>query len=164
MAVKNNWSTGDPVTASQLNDHGSAIIALQAMATNAAQAYVATPETTASTTYTDLTTTTDQVTVTIGSSGMALVFISAQTLNNTGGYGSPVGFAVSGATSIAADDTRCIWFVAPASGWTNPGGAAGAPYLLTGLNVGSTTFKMKYKTTGGGTGTFAYRRIAVIPL
>jgi hypothetical protein len=40
----------------------------------------------------------------------------------------------------------------------------GAPFLLTGLTAGATTFKAKYLRLTGGTVTFSTRNIAVIPL
>ena len=124
-------------------------------------ALVATSESTSSTTYTDLTTTTDQVTVNIGASGIALVFISAE-LQNTGTQGARtfMGFAASGANTIAAADNQAISYQTASGGGTSD---AGAPFLLAGLSPGATTFKAKYRTTAG-TSSWSNRRIAVIPL
>lgn len=132
--------------------------AVTTMVDGATGAAVATAETTSSASYVDLTTTTDTVTVTIGDSGIAIVFIQAQHAN-TGGY-NLTSFAISGATTRAADDTTCIQAAGHASGVQVQVGNA---YVVTGLTAGSTTFKMKYKVISG-TGTFANRRIAVIPL
>lgn len=127
----------------------------------AAAAYVSTSETTTSTSYTDLTTTSDTVTATIGSSGMALVLVSANLQNNTQASRSYMGFAVSGATTQAAADSYSISIGIPAS-VANMGNHSGS-FLVTGLNAGSNTFKAKYRVSAT-TGTFADRRIAVIPL
>lgn len=125
-----------------------------------ATATVATSENTASTTYADLATTTDTVTVTIGANLKALVFISAKLNNDTSAAATFAGFAASGANTIAAADARSL----------NARLSAGAPdiqatwmYLATGLTAGSTTFKMKYRVTAG-TGTISNRSIVVIPL
>lgn len=124
-----------------------------------AAAYVATSESTNSTTYTDLTTTTDQVTVNVGSSGMVIVFLSAH-MTNSASNQAYMGFALSGANTGAASDSYCV------SAQPYPGGqpyTIGVPYLLTGLSPGATTFKAKYRVQGY-TGTFDSRHIAVIPL
>lgn len=126
----------------------------------AAGASVATSETTTSTSYADLTTTTDTVTVTVGASGMVEVFLSCG-LNISSTNACIVGFAVSGANTQAAGDPYLIELVSGVAGGSQA--IFGAPYLLTGLTAGSTTFKMKYRVTGG-TGTFFNRRIAAIPL
>lgn len=123
-----------------------------------AAAYVSTGQTTTSTTYADLTTTTDQVTVDIGSSGMAQVNLYSQ-ISNSGTTGSVVSFAISGATTQAASDTYAIRWDAVA-GYV---GKMGASFVVTGLTPGSTTFKMKYRVFAA-TGTFTDRRISVIPL
>ena len=125
---------------------------------NAASATVSTAETTTSATYTDLTTTSDTVTVTIGASGMAIVMIYA-TIGLTG-YQGFMSYAVSGATTSAASDTKSMNYQCAVS---NIGGSFGATFFETGLAAGSTTFKLKYRTTSSATGTFSNRRIAVIP-
>lgn len=122
-----------------------------------ATAAVATSETTASTSYTDLTTTTDTVTVTIGNSGLALVFL--QTLSSNTGGTNYAGFAISGASTVAASDAYAIIHTGHASGIQTQ---TGSTFVVTGLTAGSTTFKMKYKASAG-TATFANRRISVIP-
>jgi len=120
--------------------------------------FVATQESTVSTTYTDLATTTDQVTVNIGASGLVQVFLFAS-MTNTANY-SFVGFALSGANTDAASDTYAMQLSPPASNTLDQRGTA---FLRPGLSQGATTFKMKYRVAGG-TGNFANRRIAVIPL
>jgi hypothetical protein len=126
------------------------------LSTGAAAAVVATDETTTSTTYAFLATTTDQVTVTIGANGLALVCMSVG-LYNSGSNDSLASVDISGANTIAATDNRAIrQATAAAMGW-------GGIFLLTGLTAGSTTFKLKYRVSGG-TGSFFNRNIAVIPL
>lgn len=126
---------------------------------NAQVAYVATSENTTSASYADLTTTTDQVTVTVGSSGMVLLlFQSWASLNAVGNV--YLSCAISGTNSSAASDATGCTVSIPASGYSATifWGA-----LLPSLASGSTTFKLKYKVSNG-TGSFKDRRITVIPL
>jgi hypothetical protein len=125
-------------------------------------AYVATEETTTSTSYTDLATTTDQVTINVGSSGMALVSLSCVQSTNVVGQAAYMGVALSGSNTVAASDDYALQMYAASSNWQG----AGISFLITNLTTGATTFKAKYRTTGGGgdTGYFFNRRIAVIPL
>jgi hypothetical protein len=154
-----NYQPGDQYSNVAANNVAAAI---NAIVNNLAQAYVATNEgLTNTTTYTDLPTTSDQVTVTIGQSGVAIVFISAQiSVSSTSGMGD-MAFAMSGANTLAAGDQYAIGYQA----WTASATAfLGSPFLLPGLTPGSTTFKLKYRNYASGyTSNFSSRRIAVIP-
>jgi hypothetical protein len=130
------------------------------LALGAGGALVTTSETTASTSYTDLTTVTDTVTATIGSNGLAAVLIHALMQNTVFTAISFLSFALSGANTVAASDTTAIEYQAFAANAFHQGGTA---VLMTGLSPGSTTFKLKYKVSAG-TGSFSNRRISVIPL
>lgn len=163
-----NWAdnVGMIENAAYLNAVGTMGNALKAamsgMVSNTATAVVATQETVSGTSYTDLATTTDSVTVTIGASGIALVIIHASLYNATNGQISYMSFAASGANTIAASDSQSISVQIAASA---PDGAAySGIFPLTGLSSSSTTtFKAKYRATGG-TGKFSNRRITVIPI
>lgn len=148
---------GDIVTANLAN----ASVTADKLGTGAAAAFVATSETTPSNTYADLATVTDTVAVTIGANGVALVSIAAHVaLGTASGESVFVGFAVGGATTIAATDTLAFQY----QPWTAGAfGQYGNTFLVTGLAPGSTTFKMKYRVSSN-TGTFFNRRIAVVPL
>lgn len=123
----------------------------------AATATIATSETTTSATMADLTTPGPAVTLNVGGSGKALVVVSAYSFNS-GANESYVGFAVSGASTVAA---------AIETGSTVNGGATAQNFsytkLLTGLTPGSNTFTAKYAASAG-TATFRTRLITVIPL
>ena len=119
-------------------------------------ATVATSETTTSTSYTDLATSGPAVTVTIGASGKALVMISSYLRNSAYGSAALAGFAVSGASTIAASDTTAL------ISSLDDDFRFGASTLVTGLAAGSTTFTMKYRV-GASTGTFLDRHIVVTP-
>lgn len=123
-------------------------------------AIIATSETTASASYTDLATVGPTATVTIGPSGNALVFIGANMANNTGNDLSYISFAVSGASTVAASDQYAIIYQAYTANALN---VDVAPFLVTGLAAGTNEFTAKYKTSAG-TGTYGNRIINVIPL
>jgi hypothetical protein len=154
--LKSNWVTGDNFAASNENAVAAAI---NVLANGAVTALVATSENTTSTSYADLTTTTDTVTVTVGSSGKVMVLLSGSATNGSGNNSNSIGFALSGANTVAASDAFSVStnHATNANGWYTSG-----MFLLTGLTAGSTVFKMKYKVTAG-TGTFVNRRISVIP-
>lgn len=133
---------------------------------DARSAYVSGDGTTSSTTYADASDTSslDSVTVNIGPSGIAEVFLYARMSNTTTNAFSFVSFVASGANTISAVDEYSLKFQQyTGNAETN----FGAPFLLTGLAPGSTTFKMKYKVASGGNGAgtagFNKRRIAVVP-
>ena len=121
---------------------------------------VAAVETTGSTSYTDLATVTDAVTVTVGPSGCAIVSMISQMSNNTGNAQTFLSYTVSGASTVAASDTNSVNYQSYTGGGTD---RRSFTLLLTGLTAGSNTFKMKYRVSGG-IGTFAARRISVLPL
>lgn len=124
-----------------------------------AAAYVATSESTNSTSYVDLPTTSDTVTVTIGSLGMAIVIVSCQQILSSSPVSAFMGYALSGANTRSASDALAYL----STGNNGFGYEASFVHLETGLAAGSTTFKAKYRVTAG-TQSFQYRRIEVIPL
>jgi hypothetical protein len=120
----------------------------------ASTAYVDAGETTTSTAYTDLATVGPSVTIVTGTS--ALVFIDAELfIVDTGS--AKMSVAVSGASTIGADDNRAL--VNPAVNTI----AAGFMALYVGLTAGSNTFTAKYKTQTAGTVQFGRRRLVVVP-
>lgn len=116
------------------------------------QTSVGTSEGTTSTSYTDLATT--GPTVTLAISGRAWVALYAG-IANSGINASAMGFDISGASTVAALDSRAISVRGVASNWR-----IGGIFLQAGLTSGSTTFKAQYRVTGD-TGTYTDRRIAV---
>lgn len=80
---------------------------------------------------------------------------------STGGY-SKASFAVSGATTIAANDDWCIYLSGTDASNVNRFGIC---RRVTGLTAGSNTFTMKYASgTSGAISTFSRREIVVMPL
>lgn len=123
-------------------------------------AVVATSQTTASTTYTDLATVGPAVTV--NTLTTAWVDLSGNLTNsNTANY-VVMAFAVSGATTIAATDNLSITYFTSSASSQLQGGCG---FLVTGLTPGANTFTCKYRVgAGGGTGTWSNRNIKVTPL
>lgn len=127
-----------------------------------ATAIVTTSESTTSTSYTDLATTTDQVTINVGPSGMILVIISCFAGNSSASQGAYMSFALSGANTVAAADG--YYCGSPQiSGQVCLGQAIGNMFLIPGLSAGATTVKAKYRSSTG-TATYQQRHIAAIPL
>ncbi len=121
-------------------------------------ALVATSETTASTSYTDLATAGPAVTVTTGT--VALVIVSASLANDTAGRFAFMGYAVTGASSLGAGDAIALSYESSAAddelqaSWVS---------LRTDLTAGSNTFTAKYRAATSGTATFKNRHITVLP-
>lgn len=145
---------GETVTAALMNTH----VRDNFNALLWSAATVATSETTTSTSYTDLATSGPAVTLTTLTTVMIL--ISGACYDGTGGQIAYISSAVSGATTVAAADTRCM---ATTQYTANPYFQGSYSSLLAGLTAGSNTFTLKYKVSGG-TGTFINRNIAVLAL
>lgn len=152
------WTTpktmnvGDPGVSADWNTYiRDNLTALQPQA-----AAVTTLETTASTSYTNLATTGPAVTLTTGTS--CLVEVNAGFFNSTAGDGCYMGYAVSGASTIAANDAAAV---GATSATINALGQAGFPFLQTGLTAGTNTFTAKYRAITGGTAAWANRSIIV---
>jgi hypothetical protein len=116
--------------------------------------FITTGQTTVSASYTDLTTVGPVVTVTTGTQAIVSIAIS---FANSGSFTNWSSFAVTGSTTIASLDSMSVSLLT--ASFVN----AGATFLVTGLTPGSNTFTQQYKVNGG-TGTFANRRLFVIPL
>lgn len=131
------------------------------LSTGAQAAVVLTNETTGSASYTDLATTSDTITVTVGVNGLLLISISGLLSNSSANNPAQMSFALSGANTQAASDAFSILYE-PYAG--NGIGTMGAAFLVTSLSGGSTVVKLKYKCNIGGTSSFANRRVAAVPL
>lgn len=124
-------------------------------------AEVATSETTASLAFTDLTTAGPAVTTIVTATGKVLVVWSCYLSNNTASDGAAMGYALSGANTIAASANENIFWNPAQAGLQMPGTRF---QLLSGLTPGLTTFTAKYEAFTGGTASFNQRWIAVFPL
>jgi hypothetical protein len=130
-----------------------------AMRTPAFASVTAAETTTSISTYGNLATVGPAVTVT---TGVAAIFGIASTITNgTGGGGGQMSVAVSGATTLAADDAWMLYYRTP----TTPVSFRGSTvHFMSGLTAGSNTFTAKYTTPTGGTATFGGRHLFAIPL
>ena len=130
---------------------------------NAARGIAVTNESTTSTSYVKLTTTTDAATVTVGATGKVLVSFGADVALSGGGQALMV-FAITGATTLTAANAATAGY----NTTSIPNSASFATHdersiLLTGLAAGSTTFSMYYAITSG-TGAWRNRIISAVPL
>ena len=120
-------------------------------------ALITTSQTTTSTSYVDLGTVGPTVSVSTGA--YAFVITTCQMENNTNDFQTYMSFAISGATTRSALDATAV-------------GKDGTPAgnhcrltnfdLINNLTPGTNTFTAKYRV-GGGTGTFAQRRLSIFP-
>jgi len=120
-------------------------------------ATVATSQTTATTSYTNLATVGPAVTVTTGT--IAVAFFCAAVSNTAANSATDVSVAVSGASSVAASDA---WRTVLDGVSANQVNRVVGMHCFTGLNAGSNTFTVQYKV-GSGTGTFSDRELIVFP-
>ena len=121
-------------------------------------AVVVTSQTTSSVSFTDLATAGPSVSVQTNTS--ALVTVGCQISNATGNDVSYMGYAISGATTLAASQAAAFFY----QSYTAGGGLQGAfTSIVTGLTAGANTFTAKYQVSAS-TGTFVNRNIAVVGL
>ena len=136
------------------------------------QNVVAATEGTSSASYTDLTTAGPSVTVTIGASGMAQIFIGSYigvTAVQNAQAGGFVGVATDGVDPVGGIGLDELLYFAMSTANVVPSctGIASSQsgiYVVSGLSPGTHTFKMRYKAAGGGTSNFSSRFIQVRPL
>jgi hypothetical protein len=98
------------------------------------------------------------VTATTGTS--ALVSHFASITNDTTGTRSYASYAISGSTTLSAQDTWALIHDVSGGGRTQK---SGLMFKHTGLTAGSNTFTQQFKVAAN-TGTFLTRGITVIPL
>jgi hypothetical protein len=169
-------ASGSVLTAAQWNTHvrdnlletapAKATAAGQIFVSTAANAiaartvnadFVATSETSASTTYTNLATNGPAVTATTSLSAIVAIYANMQV---TGGTAVWMSYGITGATTSAENDNRAIQVAANTVG-QRVGGTFFHSAILT---AGTNTFTAKYRITGSGTGTWVDRRLMVIPM
>ncbi len=118
---------------------------------------VNTSQSTTSSSFTDLTTS-QATTVTTGTK--ALIILTCKMNNVNLGNKVAMSFAVSGATTIAANDVTSLEVLQPRAGEFY---TVGSSFFLSSLTAGSNTFTAKFRIDVG-TGTFKDRQITVIDL
>jgi hypothetical protein len=156
-------------------DTPEAVSSLSSLRT--ASADVATAESRSVNTMGDLATLGPEVTISIGPSGRALVTLTALVDAAAAAFvigpqaGGAMGFAVSGANTLAASTANSLFkFVTWQTGGADTAkvsvsDVSSRQVLLTGLNPGSTIFTCKYQTLVSGQNcTFQVRNITVVAL
>jgi hypothetical protein len=114
--------------------------------------------------------TTSNPAVTVTTTTRALVIVTAQiTASGASAAGDVLGwagFAVSGATTLAAADSNALLVGSTGSstGADATHGRVSVTVYLSALTAGSNTFTMQYKSTGGDSITIQNRSLTVIPL
>lgn len=142
------FGAGNVLTAADMN----------AVTADPVQADVATAETTASASYVDLATVGPTVgPITLVNGQKCLVYVSAFMNNNTDGAHQFMSFAVSGASTLSANDTNAAAYQRPGA---NSDMTPGRWSVFTATATGSHTFTAKYKTTAG-TANYSTRRLIV---
>lgn len=110
-------------------------------------------------TYGDLATVGPAVTVTLSAS--AIVIFGARISNNTVSGGGEMSWAGTGATSLPAPNGHVLRKISGAAGEAEQFSKVN---WQSAINPGSNTFTCKYTTPTGGTATFQFRDILVVPL
>lgn len=153
--------TGTPLTAAFWNANVRDNVTDLDRRTNAGVGVVGTAEGTTSTTYTDLATVGPVATANVGSTGICIVVLTARLFNAAAGVQTIMSYAVSGQTTLAADDTKTLYFRSDSA---NQDMRASSLTVATGWNPGLNTVTAKYHS-GTSTGcTFADRNVALFPL
>jgi hypothetical protein len=121
-------------------------------------------DTTTSTSYTALTNGV-ATTVTTGTKALVTVTGSVYQAGNTNPLHAYIGFAVSGATTIAAaDEYATTTYIAATSANSAHFFRYSGTFLITNLTAGSNTFTQQYKVGSSENGGFFNRSISVINL
>lgn len=129
-------------------------------------------QSTTSTSYTDLTTVGPSITATVAASGRALVLLSCRIgwfdTTTDPSDGGAMSCAVSGASTVAADDQGAAYLFAQYTGTTGASVTAqiAGVRFLTGLTPGRNVFTAKYKSADPGAKSvdFSKRSLTVIVL
>ena len=132
------------------------------MFADAGTADVVALQTTTSGSYTDLSTVGPAVTLSLVNGQGCLVLIAARGSNSLGGTSGQAcfSFAVTGATSLAANDSNGVESHAILTPGSQQQMSLRATWFVASA-TGSHTFTMKYKAQTGGTASFTERRIIV---
>jgi hypothetical protein len=158
--VRDNLNETAPAKASAAGQYFVATAANAIAARSCGSNTIATQEDTTSTSYADLTLGTVGPSVSVVTGTSAVVHIKAGISNATINIGTFMGFAVSGASSVAASDGNSINIAGVAAATRS---RLGASIRLTGLVAGTNVFTAKYKVASPSTGTFVNRDLIVTP-
>ena len=154
--VRDNLNETAPAKATAAGQIFVSTAANSIAARTVAADYVATQETTASTTYGDLATSGPAVTATTSASAIVAIYAN---MFNTSGNAHWMSYDISGATSDSANDNRALQLQGTG------GQHVGATFFHSSiLTPGVNTFTAKYRCSTAGNATFSVRRLMVIPM
>lgn len=159
--VRDNFLETAPAKATAVSNFFAATGANAIAERVPSQDFVTNPETTSSTSYTDLSTAGPSVTVTTGTKALVLFGAAFRRTSASSSSSVRMSYEVSGATTRAADDNASLGAIGL---WVdgNQYVKASSHSLETGLTPGSNTFTAKYRVSSG-TGTWDDRVLTVIP-
>lgn len=156
-SVRDNLLTTFPALASVAGQLAVATAANAIAARSCPSDLIDTAENVTATSFGDISGGTLGPTVTVTTGAFVYVLMSCNLFNNTGGAASYMSYAVSGATTAGADNTRALYYESSNAGDLIAFGVM-VPHPVT---AGSNTFRAKYRV-GAGTGTFGTRRLAIL--
>lgn len=158
--VRDNLAETAPAKASVSGSYFVTTATNQISERQAVQATANSTDTTSSTSFADLDNSSGP-SLTVDTGSTALVVVGARIGGNTSGAGNStkMSWEVSGSTSISAGNE---WSAGLSNISTTAVVYVSRAYLATGLTPGENTFTAKYAVSGG-TGTFLYRSILVMP-
>lgn len=152
--VRDNFLQTEPAKLMDVSEYLVTAGANSLVARKATRATVTTEQSTAATSYVNLSTLGPSVSLATGT--LVLVFGHCLGTVSSATNAWFASWSISGATSTSSSDT---WAVMDKDAIF----AARASVFLHTVTAGTNTFKMTYRVDGG-TGTFRYRRITVLPL
>jgi hypothetical protein len=123
-------------------------------------AEIATSQSITNTSFVDLATVGPEVTVIVPASGKIFISFGANMTVGTSGNSSRMTYALSGANTVAASDSVSLRAIHSAT----TGTSAYVTGIISGLNPGSTTVTMKYRSGPSGSATWSARTLTVIPI
>lgn len=157
MAVRNTFSPSTRAESAKVDENFEDV----SYPHSVQMSEVDTEETETNTSYDDMTTPGPSVSYTAPRDCKVLILLSCYLTNNTLGNTSFMSFAISGATTLAAADTRAIRHRPSGTAGQQVNGAT-AVYIAS-LTAGANTITAKYRVEGG-TGSYGARKLIVIPL
>jgi hypothetical protein len=156
-SVRDNLLTTLPALVTTAGQIGVATGANAIAARSCPSDIISTAEAVVATSYANISGGTVGPTVTVTTGSFVFVALACNMFNTTGGAASYMSYAISGATTQAADDTHALYYES-----SNAGDLIAMGIVIpNAVTSGSNVFQAKYKV-GAGNGTFGTRRLAVL--
>lgn len=156
--LRDNMLETMPSKATEAGQLFTVTAANQISATSPTSAYIATSQARTSATYGDLATVGPSVTVTMRA--FVIIKVSVQVTTAAAAGEGLMSFAISGATTLAADDAKAVGV----QGIRERKFTYYSALTASTVNSGSNTFTAKYRGDGTNAATFSHREISAIVL